>query len=473
MFVGRKKELQALKKLIDAKRANVALVYGRRRIGKSTLVFQAFKGKSLLVFEGLEGQSKSAQITNFIQQLAYQRNLSLPSPRPKTWREAFLYLYEELKKEPAHLFFDEFQWMANYRNKMVSELKFIWDGYFSKLPGLTLVLCGSIASFLVKKVLRSRAFYGRTDLVIHLKAFRLSETKKMLPNKGIDEIFEAQLTLGGIPKYIELLQDSPSVQLALEQLAFSPTGYLVEEYGRIFLGHFGKDSVYEAIVATLAKNPYGLQRKELAELSSATLGGTFSERLYELEAAGLISSSTPFHKGLDSKLQKYFLSDSYLRFYFNFIRPKLKSIRAGVQENIFQKIGQSAAYKAWLGREFECLCINHAKRLTKILEFSGIDFTFGPYFERSNKAVSGVQIDLLFARADNVITLCEMKYTQMPVGKKIIAEVERKVEILQKKFPKHTIQRVLITRAKPTKDLLQSGYFYKIIEATELLDDAS
>lgn len=80
----------------------------------------------------------------------------------------------------------------------------------------------------------------------------------------------------------------------------------------------------------------------------------------------------------------------------------------------------------------------------------------------------GVQIDLLFDRADNVITLCEMKYRTSPVGKEIVADVEKKVELL-KTITKKTIQRILITRSQPSKDLAGSGYFYRIIIADELM----
>jgi len=84
--------------------------------------------------------------------------------------------YEELKLNPAHVVFDEFQWMANYRNEIVSELKPVWDLRISGIDGITLLLCGSIASFMIDKVLKSNAFFGRTDLVIHLKNFLRPDT---------------------------------------------------------------------------------------------------------------------------------------------------------------------------------------------------------------------------------------------------------------------------------------------------------
>ncbi len=120
-----------------------------------------------------------------------------------------------------------------------------------------------------------------------------------------------------------------------------------------------------------------------------------------------------------------------------------------------------------VGLAFEYLCMDHAGKISSILGFSGIEFSFGPYFEAHGKNKSGVQADLLFDRKDNVITLCEMKYSLTPVGMDVIKDVERKAEILRKKFRKKTIQKVLISRSSPTRNLTASGYFYRVIRPGE------
>lgn len=102
-----------------------------------------------------------------------------------------------------------------------------------------------------------------------------------------------------------------------------------------------------------------------------------------------------------------------------------------------------------------------------MLGFSGVEFSFGPYFNAPGKDSPGVQIDLLFDRKDNVITLCEMKYSLSPIGMDIIEEVERKAEIINSKFKNKTVQKVLISRSKPAKDLVSCGFFYRIINPEE------
>jgi hypothetical protein len=170
---------------------------------------------------------------------------------------------------------------------------------------------------------------------------------------------------------------------------------------------------------------------------------------------------------------KYFLQDAYLRFYFAFIYPNIKKILSDTQKNIFSIISQGGAFYSWLGKSFEYLCIQHADKISTILGFSGIDFSFGPYFcpfdKNSDKNSRGVQIDLIFDRADHVITLCEIKYSNQVIGIEIVDEIEKKVNILIRKFKNKTIQRVLITQNEPSKELISMGYFYRIITAQELL----
>ena len=113
--------------------------------------------------------------------------------------------------------------------------------------------------------------------------------------------------------------------------------------------------------------------------------------------------------------------------------------------------------------------MDHAQKIVEILGFSGIDFSFGPYFEAAKAHGSGVQIDLLFNRADKVITLCEMKYSQSLISKEVITQVKKKVNYLHKKFPTKTIQKVLIGFGDISRDLENTGYFYRIIHAEEFI----
>lgn len=101
------------------------------------------------------------------------------------------------------------------------------------------------------------------------------------------------------------------------------------------------------------------------------------------------------------------------------------------------------------------------------LGFSGIDFTVGPYFAPARGGSAAVQVDLLFDRADDVITVCEMKYSRHPPGIEVIDAMEKKLGLIAHVAGRKTLQPVLIVRGRVSQELTAAGYFYRIIAASE------
>ena len=464
-FFGRKAEKEQLEALIERPRPCIAVIYGRRRVGKSELIRQATQGKNVLNFEGLEGQPKQKQIKNFLFQLAEQTGTE--HKHIADWPEALILLRDLTDCGQWVIVLDEFQWTANYQNELVSVIKMIWERYLSTNPELTLILCGSIASFMKSKVLKSSALYGRTDYELNLRALKLHEIAEFFPEKGTDEILETAMLVGGIPKYLELVAEYPSVYDAIENLAFSPAGFLQTEYDRLFASHFGKKPIYKRIIRLLSDNPYGLPVGKIAAALDMTAGGSLSRQLDDLESAGFLHALIPFDKPDTSKLLKYVLIDAYVRFYTAMIKGAQRTnTMPGTQ---FRALMSSPAYRSWLGRSFEYLCMQHHREISRILGFDGIPYRVGPFFQRKHLHAPGVQIDLLYERSDKVLVLCEMKYLLGTVPGDIITQTEKKVSLLQQKYPGRTILKVLLTRSEATDAVTKSGYFFKTIRAARLI----
>jgi len=464
-FIGRHSELKHLTKLL-VRDNTITVIYGRRRVGKSSLIREFLKNYNTLFFEGLEGLPKRQQLRNFILQLNHQTGNSFNYVQ--SWSEAFFNLEKVLKDTPAWIVLDEFQWMANYRSEIVSELKMIWDQYLSQIPGVSMILCGSIASFMTTNVVKSKAMYGRTDAVIHLKEFKLKESRQMLRSYGFQELIDAQMILGGIPKYLELLDGYPSLYLALNDLALSRNGYFVEEFDRIFVSHFARNSDYLNIIDALAKYPYGLFRKELVKTAKIDAGGGLSNHLLNLQSAGFINSIYPIDKSANSRIIKYYISDAYLRFYYAFIKPNLEQIKNG-RKITFNELIHNSNFLSWRGKAFENLCIQHADKIAEILGFSGVNYRIGPYFRAPQKNQPGIQIDLIFDRDDNVLTLCEMKSSKSPISVKVEEEINSKINFLQQQYPRYTIQPVLIYDGSISKELKNSPYLLKTVNSKKLI----
>ena len=152
--------------------------------------------------------------------------------------------------------------------------------------------------------------------------------------------------------------------------------------------------------------------------------------IYHCSIHSFINKVMPPDAAENTKKILYTLYDPYLRFYFALIKPVRKKIRQNTEADRFANLRQTGIYYNWRGKAFEYLCQRHAVKIAEILGFMGIDYTYGSYFDLKKSLEEKVQIDLVFMRADNVITICEMKYSFSPVGKDIIAEVEKKVNYI-------------------------------------------
>jgi len=451
-------------------RALLAVVYGRRRIGKTALVEQTFRDDTLWKFEGIEAGDRRTQLSFFAKQLSHY----VPPGEPLTllrWEDAFEALGNAItQREKQHsgrlvLFFDEFQWFCEMKPAVVTVFKYYWDNFFSKHPQRVFVLCGSVSSFLVKKVLQSRALYGRVDLEIHLHPLSLRESQQLLRGAPYAaEALDTYLVFGGVPQYLVELNPTLSLQQNLNEYAFRASGFFFREFDRLFISHFAQHPTYEPVLRALSERR--LIPAELTAKCQLLAGGTFSARMKELELAGFVRALSPVDKGPNSRLIRYSLDNEYLHFYFRFIAPHSAEIVSGNLS--FPQINASRAFDQWRGYAFERLCRKHAKQLADHLRFGGISHRSGAWFQRGMTERAGGQVDLLFVRADSVLTVCEMKYTARLAPRQVVSELEGKVDLLRAAFPGHALERVLVL-GKPTPKLDQlRPHFDHVLTADEV-----
>ena len=467
-FIGRKYEFKLLKEhLANKTNGSLIAIYGRRRIGKTRLIFEFFKNHNIIAFEGLEGGSTQEQKEHFLSTLAkISKDPSFSLHAKSSWSEILIKLSEWLGKKKAIVFFDEFQWIAANRTELVSHLKYVWDNYFTKKNNIHLIVCGSISSFIYKKVLRSKALYGRIDLEINLKPLPANDFIQEYKNKrSILELLEFYLFAGGVPQYLNLYKRSKSVQLNIQSLICSKDSYLVKEFERIFIGHFSKNKHYRSILNFLAKNKYAT-KDQVERKISITSGGRTTSYLENLELSGFIEEIIPIGSSIDTKLARYRVADNYLQFYFRFIKPKLKLLRQSKEALPLNKLMSEQQYAIWRGLAFERFCSGHHDLISSALGFSAVRYEYGSYYKRADLK-TGTQVDLLFKRADDVITLCEVKWQKNLSAKKLIEQIEKKKERLED-LKYHHIEPVLITALPVSKDFNKEGYFSRVLTPEDL-----
>lgn len=469
-FIDRDEARDLLRGITQYQQAAILIVYGRRRVGKTELIEQTYRKRNLIKFEGIEGQNQPMQMIAVMQQLAeYTSQPLLKNINPSNWTEVFKYIFEYTEQGQWTIYFEEVQWLADYQNQFISELKYFWDNYWRRNPGIILILCGSSPSFMINNVAHSKALYNRSQYELPLKEFNLLETKQMLNKTAHREVMDAYLSVGGIPAYLLYLRQDSSIFLSLCKHAFKPSGFLTNEYQRIFISSMAQNPYYQKIIEFLSKQRFAT-RAELLNHLKIKSGGRISELLTDLELCGFIAKYTPYNLSDNSLLARYCIHDPYLQFYFKFIKPIAKKIQAGVYSKEPSKAIKTDNYYKWLGHAFERFCRHYYYVIARALGFGAVNYQAGAYFNRESTQIDkNYQIDLVFDRDDQVITICEIKYLQSPVDISVIAEFERKLALFNNPRKKQ-IHKVLIAAYGVNQQVIARGYFDSILTIDDLFN---
>jgi uncharacterized protein len=409
-IIGRKKEIQKLDGLVKSKKSEFLAVYGRRRVGKTFLIREYFDYTFQFQISGLANADTSQQLFNFDTVLKKQSNLIFETPSTN-WFIAFQRLTEHLENietdEKLVVFFDELPWFDTHASDFVMGLEYFWNSWASNRKNVLLIVCGSAASWMVNVLINnSGGLHNRITQKIKIEPFNLQETEALLMAKNcvLDryQILQLYMILGGIPYYLDAIEPSMSATQNIQALIFEKSGLLKNEFFNLYRSLFRKYEIYEKIVEILATKNEGLQRNDIVRLSNISSGGTLSKVLTDLEESGFIRSYT----SLDAKQKNtiFRLSDYYTLFYFKFIKDgKIQG------KNTWLNMIDNPAQRTWQGFTFEQVCIDHIEQIKKALGISGVLSANGTW--RGKTEEKAAQIDLLIDRRDQVINLCECKFS--------------------------------------------------------------
>ena len=414
--LGREKAKVILDNKLKSNKPELLAVLGRRRIGKTYLIKKYLEKEIIFKFTGLYKGTLSEHLERFTREISSTLKQAAPLKTAKSWFEAFdmlrIVIDSTKKRKKKVIFLDEFPWMATNRSRFLTAFTDFWNSYAADQDNLMVVICGSSASWMIKKVLRNKGgLHNRVTERIFLEPFTLTETKAFLRYKKVVlsdyEIIKLYMALGGVPYYLDQVQKGESTVQAIDRICFAKGALLRMEYDELMASLFDNSSSHQAIIETLHKHPKGLLRNQLLEKTKLNSGGGTSSIIEELETSGFISSNTPYGKKTKDTLYK--LKDHYLIFYHKFIRGSRPS-----NKSIWESIFSSASYASWTGLAFENICINHIDKIKEALKIDGIASTYGTWHNIGDETMPGAQIDLLIDRADGIISLCEIKFYNGP-----------------------------------------------------------
>ena len=466
-LIGRDKEVALLSRLLQSEKPRFLAIYGRRRVGKTFLIRNYFKTNIQFSFSGSFEETTKVQLQNFFSEYLTRTNGKKETTPPKDWSTAFHYLLKHIeslshKKKKIVIFIDELPWLDRPKSGFVKALEYFWNQHISTMNNVLLIVCGSSASWMQKKILKSKGgLYNRITNRIRLEPFSLAETEKFIKHKKLKltryQIIQLYMVMGGVPFYLDELTQGKSVEQLIDSVCFSPTGLLHDEYEKLYYSLFKNAGNHMKIIKALGNSPNGLSRDVVLKKSKLPEGGTFSRALDELLESGFIVKFNPFKKKKKDAIYK--LIDFYSLFYLKFIqRNKSKSSLT------WQKIANGNSFKAWSGYAYENICFIHSAQIIKKLGLSGTFTDMSSWKHRGDHETDGAQIDMLIDRKDGVINLCEVKFTEnnFIISKQFVSSLRKKRSVFSHVTKtKKSVTTTLIT----THPVIQNHYYLEEIHS--------
>ena len=433
MLIGREKEKQVLQGALYEEYAQFIAVYGRRRVGKTFLIREAFDYHFDFQYTGAANLTARKQLVRF--RRALREHGQKDTPELTNWGDAFSELKRfigSLQEGKKVIFLDELPWMDAPRSGFLSELESFWNGWASARKDIVFIVCGSSTSWMVKKIIKNKGgLHNRLNHRISLKPFPLGLCEKMVQARELvlsrKQILEAYMVFGGVPYYWSLLQKGASIAGEIDRLIFAPEGELHDEFEMLYASLFKNPEPYVRVIELLAKKKMGMTRRELLAAGGFEDNGSFSDTLKDLEWCGFIRSYSMM--GYRTKSDIFQLIDHYTLFYYEY----MDGVRPG--DNYWRTMLNTPKYNTWCGLAFERVCLCHIDQIKKKLGISGIHTNEYAWRCLPDESIGrrGVQIDLLIDRSDGIIDVCEMKYAKdsYTITSEYAAELVRKRDVFQ------------------------------------------
>lgn len=450
-IIGRATEIRLLASLRDSREAEFVALYGRRRVGKTYLIEQFYDNTFAFHVVGLSDGKMRDQLASF--RTAINRHGGNRRKAYAGWQEAFEDLIGLLSTDSVALdpmsekkivFFDELPWLDTQRSGFFTWFEFFWNTWGHAQDDLILIACGSASSWVKRKLCQSKAgFYRRVTHEINLQPFTLGECEEYCRDYAHlgwtrKQVVEAYMIFGGIPQYYRMLRRELSLAGNIDLLLLAPSGALHDEFDAIVSSLYKVPASYAAVLSAISKRRAGVARTDLNRDKRLPNDKELTKVLADLVACGFIReyrNPTPRGRSLH-----YQLIDPLIRFHFDIIE-------SGKVQTWANFVGLPA-HSTWAGYAFELVCLLHVKQIKRALGIEGVisdDYTW----RSSGDDGPGAQVDLVIDRRDDVVNLCEMKYSQgeFVIDAAYATALRNKVSAFRREHPTHqkAIHVVLVT----------------------------
>ena len=445
-FVDREQEMATLQSEYERDGSALVVLYGRRRVGKTTLISEFIKNKKALFFLASE-ESESQNRLAFQEKAADFLNSNLlKNVEVKSWDVLFRAIMDSHFDSKPVIVLDEFQYLGKSNPAFPSVFQRIWEEIL-KDRQVMVILCGSLISMMQSQTLAyDSPLYGRRTAQIRLKQIPFAYYHQFFPDKSRKELIEMYAVTGGVPKYIELFSQSKDIYSAIEKCVLNRSGYLYDEPYFLLQQEVSEVGSYFSIIKAIAAGNTKLSSiAGVLEVKSTSLT-KYLKTLIDLD---ILEREVPVTEDSPEKSKKglYKIKDNYLRFWFAFVYPNMSFIESGHGRIVMDKIRKSLV-RNHIAFVYEDIC---RERMWEINAEGVWPFYFsklGRYWDSKE----GIDIAAIDPDGKNLI-LGECKYWQEPVGVSVLRELEAKAKTVSWEKEKRKTWFVLFSVNGFTEDL--------------------
>lgn len=437
MFIGRERELKALQEFYDRDGIGMTVIYGRRRIGKSTLIAEFVQDKKTIFYTATKvGKDRNREL--FAQQVVAAMLPELLDIRFRTVEAIFDFIHQNVGEEKILLIIDELPYWAEKDEALLSILQKYIDTIWNQ-QNIKIILCGSTLSFMEDKVLSEKSpLFGRRESQLRLEAFDYIDAAKFVPNYTNEEKAICYGITGGVAKYLSLINPEKSLDENIVQLFFRKDGYLYDETRNLLMQEFSDTTIVNNIIEQIASG------ENTVKLIADKVGTKEPAVLYSLEklmSIGLVEKKKCITEEKNKKKTQYVLKDSMFKFWYEFI-PKATSVIEMGQGELYYEKAVKPFLHSYMGSVFEDMCRYYTLKHGITGEFGCFVTSVGNWWgsenvlsEDGSRRVQSADIDVVgLSDLDKKVVLGECKFRRDKIDRKIYDTLRRRSALISRKY---------------------------------------
>lgn len=426
MFLGRDREFQHLDKIYQSDEFEFVVFYGRRRVGKTTLIHEFIKDKPSVYYMAVEG-TKQENMKGLSASLFAREETSESILRPSfvDFEDMLLYIDQIARSgERLIIAIDEYPYLATAYPAISSMLQSHIDQCW-KDSKLVLVLCGSSMSFMEEQVLGYKSpLYGRRTAQFKIRPFTFRECKAMYKNYEPEEQALLYGVTGGTPEYLARVNPKLSLDENIINLFFDESGRLFEETSNLLKQELKDPASYHSIISAIATG--SSRMNEIATKTGLESSGC-SNQIGTLIALGIVKKEYPITDPPTGRKTIYRLEDSMFRFWYRFVRPNISSISRGMGRQVYET---QVKYQLndFMGSVFEEMCQQYLFIPDVFMELPMILGNVGRWWGNNKVEKRQEEIDIMSVNEDKAF-MCECKWKNELQGVEVIQTLEKRGEL--------------------------------------------